>query len=152
MAGDDFIASFARHGTKPYFINEGVSYIILFKYLIPSPIDSEPTDKTYKRLKTELCVNDSSVDTINYSPNLYRDGCNKNRKLRNVTVDIHGKEHEWKRSNDDFYDPMSYCLRHGFRCRIGHNSSACGNKKKGCIDTAICANTQNENQAHQSCN
>ena len=34
-----------------------------FKYPVPSPINGEPTNKTLKRLKTELRANGSSVDT-----------------------------------------------------------------------------------------
>ena len=34
-----------------------------FKYPTPTPINGEPTNKTVKRLKTELRANGSSVDT-----------------------------------------------------------------------------------------
>jgi len=42
-AGEDFIASFARHGTKPYFITEGVSYIIFFNIAVNWPITNSFT-------------------------------------------------------------------------------------------------------------
>jgi len=68
---------------------------------------------------------------------------NKKRKLKNMATDIHGKEREFVHTDNDFYDPMAYCWSHGFRCRIGHDSSTCGHKKEGHIDTATRANTQN---------
>ena len=36
---------------------------VYFKYKIPTPIHGEPSNKTLKRLKTELRANGSSVDT-----------------------------------------------------------------------------------------
>ena len=36
---------------------------VYFKYKIPTSINGEPTNKTLKRLKTELRANGSSVDT-----------------------------------------------------------------------------------------
>ena len=38
----------------------GTLYI---NYPVPTPINIEPTNKTIKRLKHELCVNTSSMDT-----------------------------------------------------------------------------------------
>ena len=44
--------------------NGNIDYATLyFKYRIPSPITGEPTNKSLKRLKTELRANASSVDT-----------------------------------------------------------------------------------------
>ena len=36
---------------------------VYFKYKIPTPINGEPSNKSLKRLKTELRANRSSVDT-----------------------------------------------------------------------------------------
>ena len=36
---------------------------VYFKYKIPTPINGEPSNKSLKRLKTELRANGSSVDT-----------------------------------------------------------------------------------------
>ena len=45
-------------------INGNIDYATLyFKYRIPNPINGEPTDKSLKRLKTELRANASSMDT-----------------------------------------------------------------------------------------
>ena len=41
-------------------VNYAATY---FNYLVPTPIDGEPTNKSLKRLKTELRANSSSVDT-----------------------------------------------------------------------------------------
>ena len=38
LAGEDFIASLTRHGTNPYFIAEGLSYISLFNIAVQWPI------------------------------------------------------------------------------------------------------------------
>ena len=76
----------------------------------------------------------------------------RKRKLKNMATDIHGKEREWNHKNNDFYDPMGYCWSHGFRCRIGHNSSTCTYKKDGHIDTATRANTQGGSQAQKNWN
>ena len=43
LAGEDFIASFARHGTKHYIITEGVSYIIFFNIAVNWPITNSFT-------------------------------------------------------------------------------------------------------------
>lgn len=44
--------------------NGNIDYAALyFKYKIPNPINGEPTNKSLKRLKTELRANASSVDT-----------------------------------------------------------------------------------------
>ena len=37
--------------------------MLYFKYLVPTPINGEPTNKSIKRLKTEIRANVSSVDT-----------------------------------------------------------------------------------------
>ena len=34
-----------------------------FKYAVPAPINAEPSNKTLKRLKTELRANACSIDT-----------------------------------------------------------------------------------------
>ena len=45
-------------------MNTNVDYVMIyFKYPVPTPINGEPTNKTIKRLKQELCANASSVET-----------------------------------------------------------------------------------------
>jgi len=73
---------------------------------------------------------------------------NKKRKFKNMAIDIHGKEREFVHSDNDFYDPKAYCWSHGFRCRIGHDSSTCTYKKEGHVDNATRENTQNGCQTH----
>lgn len=35
---------------------------VYFKYKLPTPINGEPSNKSLKRLKTELCANGSSIN------------------------------------------------------------------------------------------
>ena len=74
----------------------------------------------------------------------------KKRKLKKLITDIYGVKREFKRNDDAFYDPTSYCWTHGFRCRIGHNSTTCGYKNEGHIDTATRSNTQGGNQSKKN--
>ena len=36
---------------------------LYFKYPVPTPINSKPTNKSAKQLKIEICANASNVDT-----------------------------------------------------------------------------------------